>query len=166
DGSPWAPQSNGTQGETRNNMRFEIVPQQMSCFSPTELSANNITSNSGDLTWTPRGSETSWEIEYRLATASEWTISGTSTNNFYTLNDLLAATDYQVRIRAVCGSEDLSTWKTISFTTLCETISTFPFYTGIDNANGSGAAYFPYCWLRKTTNSTQYPYVNKDQYST
>ncbi len=38
----------------------------ITCPQPYNLAANNITSNSVDLSWNAGGSETSWNIEYGL----------------------------------------------------------------------------------------------------
>ena len=35
-------------------------------FEPVALTASNITSNSANLSWTPGGTETAWNVEYGL----------------------------------------------------------------------------------------------------
>ena len=59
------------------------------------------------------------QIEYREATAEEWSSEITVSNAIsYTITDLLPETAYQYRIRLVCDDDDYSTWTTGTFTTL------------------------------------------------
>ena len=78
-----------------------------SCPAPTNLAATAITTTGATITWTPGGSETAWELDYKLATASTWTTVNVSAPT-HVLNTLVASTNYNVRVRAVCGSSNLS----------------------------------------------------------
>ena len=73
-----------------------------SCPAPTNLAASAITNTSATITWTPGGSETSWELDYKLASASTWITVTVLTNN-YVLTALNSCTNYNVRVRAICG---------------------------------------------------------------
>ena len=51
----------------------------VSCYSnfcppPADLVVSNISTNSADLSWTPAGNETNWNLEYKEASASTWRI--------------------------------------------------------------------------------------------
>ena len=86
-----------------------IVPK------PTNLTVSDITPNSAKLSWTAGGEETSWQVEYKKATDEEWTTE-TATATTYDLDALANGTEYNVRVRAVVGT-DYSIWVSTSFTT-------------------------------------------------
>ena len=91
----------------------------VTCPTPTNVAASNITQTSASITWTAGGSETAWELQYKTAAASSWSnsinVTGTPSHN---LTGLTAGTQYQVRVRAVCGTTETSNWSaTASFTT-------------------------------------------------
>jgi hypothetical protein len=91
----------------------------VTCPTPTNVAASNITQTSATITWTAGGSETAWELQYKTAAASSWSnsinVTGTPSHN---LTGLTAGTQYQVRVRAVCGTTETSNWSaTASFTT-------------------------------------------------
>ena len=100
-----------------------VTCQFISCPSPADLIANNITLNSADLSWLASGNETTWEIEYGLTGFSQGTgtVINTSTNPT-TLNGLNLETIYDVYLRGNCGAnpgEDDSNWiGPLSFATL------------------------------------------------
>ena len=83
------------------------------CKKPSALEANNVTTESAELTWTAGNAETAWQIcvngdEENLINVTETT---------YTLANLDEETDYTVKVRANCGEEQ-SGWVEESFTTL------------------------------------------------
>jgi len=87
-----------------------------SCPAPTNLTVSNVGQNSADVSWTPGGSESSWVVEYKVATATSWTTATVSSPS-YTITGLTGLTAYQVRVKADCGGGDESSYKTTSFTT-------------------------------------------------
>ena len=86
------------------------------CPAPTGLTVSNIGQNSADVSWTPGGSESSWIVEYKTATATSWTTATVSTPS-YQIVGLTSLTAYQVRVKADCGGGDESSYKSTSFTT-------------------------------------------------
>ncbi|MFA6367236.1 MAG: choice-of-anchor J domain-containing protein, partial [Bacteroidales bacterium] len=104
------------------------------CPKPTALSATNPTTTGATLSWTD-ASGTLWNIQYMLATETDWanatTISGVT--NPYTINGLNPAISYKVRVQSNCGTE-LSEWSSpITYTTPCEAITTFPWNEGFES---------------------------------
>ncbi|MEE2801102.1 MAG: fibronectin type III domain-containing protein [Bacteroidota bacterium] len=98
-----------------------IVPVPPSCLSPSVLSASAITPTSVDLDWTSGGSgETEWELEYGASGFTQGTGTIVSINsNPYTLSGLMANTNYDVYVRAVCSPTDSSDWSSVvNFLTL------------------------------------------------
>ena len=87
------------------------------CPMPTGLTVSNVGSTSADLSWTAGGTENSWAVEYKEASASTW-ITGVATTTSYQLTGLNALTAYDVRVKADCGGGDESAYVTTSFTTI------------------------------------------------
>ena len=119
------------------------------CPQPTNFTENNITASTVELSWTNGNTETNWEIEYGNAGFTQGT--GTTiavTTNPYTLTNLNPLTDYDVYIRAICGTnpgDDDSTWVgPISFSTICG-IYTTPFLENVEAFNGDYE--IENCWL-------------------
>ena len=86
------------------------------CNAPTNLNVGNITDNSATVTWTAGGSETSWDVEYKLHSASQWqqtTVAQTSFN----ITGLTASSNYDVRVKALCGANLESEFVSTTFTT-------------------------------------------------
>ena len=89
------------------------------CDPVTNLSAT-VNGTSATLTWTAGANNNGqWEIEYGLRGFSQG--EGTMvqvTNTTATLNNLYDETEYQAYVRAVCGSNYVSTWSNVvDFTT-------------------------------------------------
>jgi len=112
------------------------------CPEPTALVASNLQTNSADLSWTAGSTETTWNIEYKLATDATWTLVSNVTTNPYTLPGLTTFSLYNWRVKAICGASDESTWSDASsFRTPCEAVTIFPVTEGFENAS-----FPPDCW--------------------
>ncbi len=102
-----------------------------SCLAPSVLTASGETTTTVDLAWTNGDGESLWDLELVDVTASG-SATGTPTSNDittnpYTLSGLTANNDYQIYLRADCGGGDASDWVgPVSFSTLCDVVSTFP----------------------------------------
>ncbi|WP_179009434.1 CUB domain-containing protein [Winogradskyella forsetii] len=105
----------------------------VSCPEPFDFVAENASVDSIDLSWIVGGSETSWELEYGL---SGFTIGAgntvIATSNPYTLTGLNSSSNYDVYVRANCGTnpgEDDSHWVgPVSFTTFVDYCNGDHFY--------------------------------------
>jgi chitinase len=82
------------------------------CNAPTALAATPA-NTSALLNWASTGAA-SYQIQYKLATATTWT-STTSTTNSKTISGLTACTNYQFRVKSVC-SNTLSSANSATFT--------------------------------------------------
>lgn len=95
-----------------------------SCFTPTVLTCNQVTSNEAVLAWNAGEGQDAWEI-YLTTTASDVPTAATQathpnvTSNPYTLASLTPQNKYYAYVRANCGAEDgKSQWSNMcSFTT-------------------------------------------------
>ena len=97
------------------NVDCGSAPQ--NCVAPTGLSVGTVGQNTATVTWTAGGAETSWEVQYKVATASNWQ-TATANSSVYTLTGLTPATSYNVKVRAVCDANVTSDWSSsVTFTT-------------------------------------------------
>ena len=117
-----------------------------SCVAPSALTASGITTTTVDLDWTMGDAETLWDIELVDVTAGG-SATGTPTTedittNPYTLTGLTSNNNYEVYLRADCGFAGTSEWTSVSFTTLCDTLS-LPFAEDFDNGGST-----PDCWTQ------------------
>lgn len=144
-----------------DDLTLELLPN---CLEPSGLQpvANSATTESVELTWTPGGSESEWDIYYTDDPADvpdENTtpmVEGITENDPYLLEFLNPATRYYVYVRANCGG-DQSPWSQRGeFTTACDAVTTFPWS---ENFEGFAAATSPSyveankvndpCWLNE-----------------
>ncbi|HQQ21506.1 MAG TPA: fibronectin type III domain-containing protein, partial [Bacteroidales bacterium] len=86
------------------------------CVTPTNLQVSNVTNNSALATWTAGGSEPSWQVEYKLASADNWIANTTNTPSF-TITGLQSSTLYHVRVKAICTSEESTFTDHVTFLT-------------------------------------------------
>ena len=119
-----------------DNVKVDFIP---TCTKPTALECTATTATSATLRWTAGANENAWQI----------CLNGDETNlimaesNPFTVEGLTAATAYTAKVRAYCSADDQSDWSNeVSFATLCEAISTFPW---TENFNSLTAG-IPTCW--------------------
>ena len=85
------------------------------CTKPNNLVISNITNKTADFAWT--SSVGSYVLEYKKADVTYWTVVSGLTSESYSLTGLAPSTEYSVRVKAVCGSEDESGYNSANFTT-------------------------------------------------
>nr|WP_321233679.1 gliding motility-associated C-terminal domain-containing protein [uncultured Psychroserpens sp.] len=92
------------------------------CIPPSGITVANITGTSADISWTANNGETSWEYVVVPAGTGEPTGPGTTvTTPSVTITGLDFETDYEVWVRADCGTE-FSIWSgPVNFTTTIQT---------------------------------------------
>ncbi|MGC1471988.1 MAG: gliding motility-associated C-terminal domain-containing protein [Psychroserpens sp.] len=88
------------------------------CIAPSSITVANITGTTADISWLANNGETSWEYVVVPAGSGEPSGSGTvSATPSASITDLDFQTDYEVWVRADCGSE-FSPWAgPVTFTT-------------------------------------------------
>ncbi len=99
----------------------------VSCSKPTNLAVNNITSSSANVSWS-YSSGSNFLIEYKADAVANWTSLTYATTN-YALSNLSPNTNYTFRIKSICGIGDTSVYDSVSFRTLCVSVS-LPFTEG------------------------------------
>lgn len=134
----------------------DVVINDITCPTPTSLSASSITATSASLDWTAGGSETGWAIAVQAAGTGTPAGSGTATtNNPYSATGLTANTAYEYYVRADCGGSDYSDWAgPYSFTTACVSVSTFN-----ENFDGVSTPNLPSCWTALLENVSVSSYI-------
>ena len=95
---------------------------QQTCNVPTNLTATATAYNTANVTWTAGGSETAWNLQYKAASATNWSSNIAVNTTNYQLTGLTAETAYQVRVQANCGNGNTSDWATANFTTPAEPV--------------------------------------------
>ena len=122
-----------------------------SCYWPSEVVVDSVSTNEVTLTWTPdprTPSPDSWTVEYGPVefTAGQGT-AVTSNDTTITINNLNANTRYEFHVMANCGGT-LSDWTSVIATTDCEPlpITALPWSENFDSlATTSTMADIP-CW--------------------
>ena len=126
-----------------DDITVEYIP---SCLIPESLEAE-VGVNEATLTWTPRGDETAWNIQYKKVSDSEWSEPIAVNETTYTLTGLQRSSEYGVRVQANCDDNEQSDWTNpISFTTECGIWAIDDTHALIENFNGE--TFPPDCWQK------------------
>jgi hypothetical protein len=133
-----------------DNVKIDAIP---ACQVPLNLTANTITTNSANISWTASTSTSpagyQWEVRTSGLPGSGATglvASGSTTTPTVTASvaGLQPVTTYSAYVRTSCGSS-FSSWSSASnFTTLCA-VFTVPFMQPFE-----GTAFTPSCWSQAT----------------
>ena len=162
------PNVSGTLLNVVNTFLFSYCDES-DCIRPNTLTASNITEFSADIEWVSAGSESNWEVEYKAASDTEWTSAGTASTTSFNLNGLAGNTLYQVRVRALCSSTDISAWSDVtSFRTECSSISALPFSEDFEDGSAiynTNQGDYILCWDRYASNPSHYVYVPSNTYA-
>jgi len=92
-------------------------PPSAGCGAPSGLAASNITQTSATLAWGAVSGATSYNLQWKLASASTWTTVSGLTGTSYALSGLTANTAYNYQVQTVCSSGSSSYSAAASFTT-------------------------------------------------
>ena len=87
-----------------------FIPQD--CPAPVGITANvNAETSEAEITWTPFGEETVWQVQYGEAgfVLGTGTIATVNDAN-YTMTDLAEGASYDVYVRAMCSATESSVW--------------------------------------------------------
>ena len=131
-----------------SNIKLDITPAPApTCPKPASVVANNLTSTSADIAWTPAGSETTWVLKYGVAgfdVETAGTQEQIETTPSFALTGLESNTLYDVYVKAICSDTDESSWKQVSFRTECGAITSFPWTENFESYNSGDFSAF--CW--------------------
>ena len=111
------------------------------CAHPSQLTVNNIGTQSADLTWTERGTATQWILQYSTSNFtpgdSNIVTSLLVNTNPYTLSGLDSGMTYYVYVAAYCNP-DTSEYTGVSFTTLAATPASMPYSCDFEQSGANG----------------------------
>ncbi|MCQ2338548.1 MAG: T9SS type A sorting domain-containing protein [Paludibacteraceae bacterium] len=147
------------------------------CFKVSDIAVGNYTQSSADITWTSRGNENQWLVDYEVrqgqnvvASATDSIVSG---QPMATVTGLSAGTAYTITatVRAYCGVGDTAEavqMTSRSFSTMCNLLNTLPYSCGFEATEvvayeGSASHQMPLCWSRLNdaySNDNFYPYAS------
>lgn len=97
------------------------------CAEPFGIVANNITSSTANIAWNSIAGAAGYEyVLDNVATNPTGSGTFTSTTN-YPATGMSGLTTYYFHLRTDCGSGNFSPWVTSSFTTLCSSVTNYPF---------------------------------------
>lgn len=150
----------GTLHTQVNNIRLTACDN-VSCITPNTLSLGYSDAYSAEIHWVNPNNAQGCEVEYKEVSDSVWTTMSASSGTSHLLAGLNANTQYEVRVRAVCGTNDYSEWSQVfTFRTECENITQIPYSQNFDtDTYGSGTDAYVYCWDRYTSNPSKPVYV-------
>ncbi len=107
------------------------------CFAPTNIVVVP-THNKATITW--EGNADKYAVEYRLATAEEWTVIEVAGANTVVVTDLTPETAYQLRMRSICSETDASRYSEyVSFTTTAIPECVAPTNPRVENITANSA---------------------------
>jgi hypothetical protein len=113
------------------------------CATPGGLGSTNITTNSATISWSAVTEAQNYDVDYKLASATDWfnAISGTTALSL-NLGGLNAGSVYDWRVRANCSGNS-SSYAQAQFTTNAPPVTCPGAYDVSTNNNISGAATIP-----------------------
>ena len=116
-----------------DNVTLELLP---TCRTPVNVVLNNVLDSKIEIAWTPRGTESSWELVigetgFNPDTATAITV----TQPYYTFMGLSSMTNYQIYVRANCGTVDgMSLWSRVVNACTTDIPEELPLNTGFEDA--------------------------------
>jgi hypothetical protein len=93
-------------------------PPSTTCGAPSSLNATNIAQTSATLGWAAVSGATSYNLQWKVTTASTWTTVSNLTTTSYNLTGLTANTGYSYQVQAVCSGGSSAYSAAATFTTL------------------------------------------------
>ena len=110
------------------NMVDGVCQDGLACATPDSVTVSNITPETATISWT--GNAANYSFEYKTG-ENDWTVVSVNTNT-YTLTNLTQKTDYLVRVKAICGENNISLYSVeVPFTTT----SVCPVVTNVTSSN-------------------------------
>lgn len=114
------------------------------CAAPAGLTTTNISASAATLNWLPVTGAASYTVAYKLSTATTWiTAAAGTTATSATITGLNAASLYNWRVNAACGSGGITDFSTAQFTTSAP-LTCRSGYDNVTNNTYTGSASIPF----------------------
>ena len=141
----------------RNNLRIQGVCNEDGC-ERANVVVRAVTDGSATLMIAPAGSN-SYELQYAVAGSDDYTTLVDATGTEYRLDGLRQNTRYEVRIRSICGPDEYSDWKTVTFTTAVKSMQRiYVSTTGTGDGSSWATAANDLAWALNTAYRIQETY--------
>jgi hypothetical protein len=113
------------------------TPAPVLCGVPSGLSSSAITTTSATVSWGAVTGATSYTLQYKLSTATTWTVVSSLTATSYSLTGLASSSTYNIQVNATCPAGTGNFSSALNVTTL----STSPTCNDtFENNNSTGQA--------------------------
>ena len=95
------------------------------CIAPSMLTVSDVVASSALVTWQGGNNNPfmSYELSYKAADATDWTVVSNIQDEYYMLTGLQQNTAYTVRVSAKCEEDNVSPYVEKSFNTACVAVS-------------------------------------------
>ena len=109
--NPLNPTVTGTRVESaKSQIRLTASFDSATCPKPTALMPTNVGTTDISVGWTAGDAETTWDLAYKPANEYIYTEVNNLSTPSYSLANLTPNTAYDIKVRAVCSSDDQSPW--------------------------------------------------------
>lgn len=131
------------------------------CVYPFPVTTEHITGTTADVVFTPRGTESQWEVACGPAGFNPNMGGMHQTVGYSTpsLSGLTPLTTYDVYVRSICGGTPGPWSVRHTFTTQCPPITQLPYTENFDTYGTDADTCYPGCWLRYSSWSNLLPHV-------
>ncbi|MFK7971624.1 MAG: fibronectin type III domain-containing protein [Bacteroidia bacterium] len=128
-----------------------------SCGSPSNLATTSVSTNSAIFTWSAGGGANSYNLQYRVLGAANWTTVGNIAGTTHSLSGLTSGTDYEWQVQSNCTGVSSPYVGGPGFTTgvltnCVYTITSFPFSNDFESSLGwfNATAGDDFDWTRQS----------------
>ena len=164
-GAEIAPDGTGATGNYTTSSKVDVrfvggICQTYSTCAAPLAAVSGVSDTSATINWEAGADETSWNVYYRIAGTSGWTLAAEETDlSTCTVSPLMPGATYEVMVMGIC-EDSLST--TVSFTTQCGPLyrSSLPYAPQFPTMSGD----MPNCWT-KARPSDYYPRLSNGNVS-
>lgn len=130
------------------------------CGTPVGLASSGVTSSAATVSWTALSGALNYSVDYKLTTATTWTVATASTTaTSVNITGLVATSTYDWRVRATCASGP-GAYAQAQFTTTAVSVCPGPLDVST-NGTMAGAATIPF---NTTVNGLISPAGDNDYY--
>ncbi|WGD35371.1 fibronectin type III domain-containing protein [Olleya sp. YS] len=99
-----ATRCNGVTGNFSGSSNFSTLDQCTLSPPSVNIPINSITDDSAQIDWDPLYQSVSYQLEYKISSASQWTTINNIVNTNILIDNLSPDTNYEVRVRGRCAN--------------------------------------------------------------
>lgn len=118
-----------------------VEVREINCAPVTSVTMSNVQGTTATATFGGGSTSTRWVLSTENSMLNPVQTGTATTNSTISLTGLQGSTKYWLFVANACSSDNMSAWKSVSFTTECGVITDFPF---MEDFNGS--VFPPACW--------------------